>query len=430
MSKSDIRRVPLTSRERHGILAAVAGHSLESFDLSIYALLAVTLSTQFFPTGNPALSLVLAFGSYGVSFVVRPLGAAFLGSYADRHGRRAALSLALKLMGGASLAMAAMPDFAMIGVAAPLGLLAARLVQGFSAGGENSTAITFLAEHHPDRRGEILSWVYVAGGIATMSAAAVVAADYAIFDAEQMRAWGWRVPFILGTLIYPIAVYVRSKTEETPEFKKSEALKSPLRAALRQDYVSIVRSVFIMATGPVAFYMILFLPTFASTELGLPQYAGLVGSIAGGAGMFAGAPFAGRACDKLGFQPIMIGAALMLGALAWPAFNLLISAPSVATLILIDFSLGVISAAYFVPTYVYGTGAFPAATRTTSVALTYAISQTIFGGFTPAIASTLVAAFQVKAAPSIYLAAVTMISVLALVSLPRKLGEPVAPRPG
>ena len=144
MSKSSIDRQPLTARERHGILAATAGAALESFDLSIYALLAVTLSTQFFPTGNPALSLVLAFGSYGVSFVVRPLGAAFLGSYADRHGRRAALALALKLMGGASLVIAAIPDFGTIGVLAPLGLLAARLVQGFSAGGENTTAVTFL----------------------------------------------------------------------------------------------------------------------------------------------------------------------------------------------------------------------------------------------------------------------------------------------
>ena len=420
MSKPSIDRQPLTSRERHGILAATAGAALESFDLSIYALLAVTLSTQFFPTGNPALSLVLAFGSYGVSFVVRPLGAAFLGSYADRHGRRAALALALKLMGGASLVIAAIPDFGTIGVLAPLGLLAARLVQGFSAGGENTTAVTFLAEHHPTRRGEILSWIYAAAGVASLTAAAVVATVYAVFDADQMRAWGWRVPFLMGTLIYPIAIYIRSKTEETPEFKTAEVLKSPLRTAISQDYGGILRAVFIVATGPVAFYMILFLPTYSTTELGLPNYAGLVGGVAGGLGMFIGAPIAGRACDRLGFFPLMTAAALLLAALAWPAFNLLIAVPHIATLIFVDFLLGMISAAYFVPSYVFGTGAFPASTRTTSVSLTYAISQTLFGGFTPAIASALLALLNFKTAPSLYVIGISLMSLAALATLPEK----------
>lgn len=418
-------RKALTARERYGILAATAGAALESFDLSIYALLAVTLSTQFFPTGNPALSLVLAFASYGISFVVRPLGAAFLGSYADRRGRRAALSLALKLMGGASLVIALMPDFRAIGVAAPLGLVAARLIQGFSAGGENSTAVTFLAEHHPERRGEILSWIYAAAGLASLAAAGIVAGVYALFDTEQMRSWGWRVPFVIGTLIYPIAIYIRSKTEETPAFNRAEVLKSPLRAAIVQDFRHIVRAVLIVATGPVAFYMILFLPSYASTQLGLPNYAGLVGGVAGGLGMFLGAPFAGRACDRVGFFPLMTGAALSLAVLAWPAFSLLIAAPQIATLVVVDLLLGMISAAYFVPSYVFATGAFPASTRTTSVSLTFAVAQTAFGGFTPAIASALLAVSSSKTAPSLYMIGIAVMSLAALAALRAGLSKPV-----
>jgi len=413
-------RKPLSARERHGVIAGAAGAALESFDLSIYALLALTLSTRFFPTNDPALSLVLTFGSYGVSFVVRPLGAAFLGSYADRHGRRAALALALKLMGGASLVIALIPDFATIGVFAPLGILAARLVQGFSAGGENSTAITFLAEHHPNRRGEILSWVYAAAGIASLCAAGVVGIVYAIFDTQQMQAWGWRIPFLVGTLIYPVAIFIRSKTDETPDFKKVAVLKSPLKVALKQDYGRIIRAVFIVATGPVAFYLILFLPTFSTTQLGLPPSAGLAGGVAGGLGMFVSAPYVGRVCDRLGFLPLMVSSALLLAVFAWPTFNLLIAAPHISTLLIVNFLLGVLSATYFVPSYVFGTGAFPAPTRTTSVALTYAVSQTAFGGFTPAIASTLLAVLHFKAAPSLYLIAVSLVSLAALFNFPFK----------
>ena len=214
--------VPLPRRRACGaVVAASIGNALEWFDLVVYGFFAVTISKLFFPAGNDTVSLLLTLGTFGVSFFMRPLGAIVLGAYADRAGRKAALTLSILLMMGGTLIIAVLPTYETIGVAAPVILVAARLMQGFSAGGEFGSATAFLAEHVPGRRGFFASW-QVASQLTTLLAAGFGTVLNAQLTAAQMASWGWRVPFFFGLLLGPVA-YIRTKVDETPNSSRRKA---------------------------------------------------------------------------------------------------------------------------------------------------------------------------------------------------------------
>lgn len=199
------RSIASSPRVRRAVVAASIGNALEWFDLVVYGFFAVTISRLFFPAGNDAVSLLFTLGTFGVSFFMRPLGAIVLGAYADRAGRKAALTLSILLMMAGTLIIAVLPTYGAIGVAAPLILVAARLLQGFSAGGEFGSATAFLAEHVPDRRGFFASWQVASQGLTTLLAAGFGTVLNAQLTAAQMAAWGWRIPFFFGLLIGPVA---------------------------------------------------------------------------------------------------------------------------------------------------------------------------------------------------------------------------------
>ncbi|KNB21538.1 membrane protein, partial [Salmonella enterica subsp. enterica serovar Typhimurium] len=200
------------------IVSASIGNALEWFDLVVYGFFAVTIAKLFFPTGNDTVSLLLTLGTFGVSFFMRPLGAIVIGAYADRAGRKAALTLSIVLMMVGTLLIAIMPTYAAIGVLAPVGIVIARMVQGFSAGGEFGSATAFLAEHAPQRRGFFSSWQVASQGLTTLLAAGFGALLTGNLSPEAMASWGWRIPFFFGLLIGPVAYYIRRRLDETPEF--------------------------------------------------------------------------------------------------------------------------------------------------------------------------------------------------------------------
>ena len=195
------------------VVAASIGNALEWFDLVVYGFFAVTISKLFFPAGNDTVSLLLTLGTFGVSFFMRPLGAIVLGAYADRAGRKAALtwSILLMMLGTAMIAFA--PTYAAIGLWSPAIVIVARLLQGFSAGGEFGSATAFMIEHANGKRmGYNASWQAATQGLATLLAAGLSAwLTYALTTA-QVEAWGWRVAFMFGLLIGPIGVYIRRHT--------------------------------------------------------------------------------------------------------------------------------------------------------------------------------------------------------------------------
>src|SRR5579871_2864769 len=186
------------------VVATSLGNALEWFDISVYAYFAVYISKAFFPTNDPTTSLLLTFGTFGLSFLARPIGGVILGAYADRYGRKASLLASIVMMTFGTLAVAVMPSFATIGVLAPLLVIIARLVQGFSAGGEFGSSTAFLVEHMPHRRGFVASWQFASQGLSGLLGSGFGLVLSSTLSTAELQEWGWRIPFLFGALIGPI----------------------------------------------------------------------------------------------------------------------------------------------------------------------------------------------------------------------------------
>src|SRR5215470_3599097 len=180
------------------IVATSIGNALEWYDISVYAYFAVYISKAFFPADDQTTSLLLTFGTFGLSFLIRPIGGVLLGAYADRHGRKASLLISIVLMTFGTLAVALMPTFDSIGILAPIAVITARLVQGFSAGGEFGSSTAFLVEHMPHRRGFVASWQFASQGLSGLLGAGFGALLTAVMTPAELQEWGWRLPFFFG----------------------------------------------------------------------------------------------------------------------------------------------------------------------------------------------------------------------------------------
>ncbi|MGH8780613.1 MFS transporter [Paraburkholderia sp.] len=404
------------------VAAASVGNALEWFDLVVYGFFAVIISKLFFPAGNDAVSLLLTLGTFGVSFFMRPLGAIVLGAYADRAGRKAALTLSILLMMIGTLIIAILPTYATIGVAAPVILVTARLIQGFSAGGEFGSATAFLAEHVPARRGFFASWQVASQGLTTLLAAGFGAVLTGGLSPAQMAAWGWRVPFFFGLLIGPVAWYIRTKLDETPEFLAAETTDTPLRDTFANQKLRLAIAVGIVVLGTVSTYLVLFMPTFGVKQLGLAPSLTFGAIALTGLIQLVFAPFVGHLSDRLGRTSIMLVPAVLLLVLIYPLFAYLVANPTLGTLIVVQIVLGFLMTGYFAALPGLLSEIFPVQTRTTGMSLAYNIAVTIFGGFGPFIIAWLIDASGTKVAPSFYMIFAALVSLIALAGARLKLG--------
>ena len=234
---------------RRVVIAATIGNVLEWFDFVIYGFLAVMLAQVFFPTGDPTVSLLVTFGAFGLAYLVRPLGAIFVGSYTDKHGRKAGLTLSIALMMLGTTLMALTPGYAAIGIAAPVLITLARLLQGFSVGGEFGSSVAFLMEHGSQRRGFAASWQFSVAGLITALASLFGVALNTLLSHDQLLSWGWRLPYIFGMLVGPAGLYIRSRLAETPEFLEAEQPEAmPIRELLSKHPLALV-----LASAPRSF---------------------------------------------------------------------------------------------------------------------------------------------------------------------------------
>src|SRR5215475_5301856 len=224
------------------VVATSLGNALEWFDISVYAYFAVYLSKAFFPTNDPTTSLLLTFGTFALTFLARPIGGVLLGTYADRYGRKASLLLSITMMTFGTLAVACMPTFAQLGVAAPLLVILARLVQGFSAGGEFGSSTAFLVEHMPGRRGFVASWQFASQGLSGLLGSGFGALLTSVMDPADLQGWGWRIPFFFGVLIGPIGIYIRNHVDDatTPPAAKDD---SPVWTVLAQQKLRVILAI-------------------------------------------------------------------------------------------------------------------------------------------------------------------------------------------
>ena len=404
------------------IAAASIGNALEWFDLLIYGYFAVTLSRLFFPADDDFVALMLTFGTFAVAYLVRPVGAIFIGAYADRHGRKAALMLSILLMMVGTAVMTVVPTYASIGVAAPIAVLAARLLQGFSVGGEFGSSTAFMVEHSATRKGFLASWQWSSQGVAAMLASGFGVLLFGTLSQDKLQAWGWRLPFAFGLLIGPIGLYIRSHLEEAPEFASVQASRTPLRDLIGQQWGRTLLSIGAVILSTSSNYVILYMPTYGIKELGLPQSVGFTATLMGAIVLTVVSPLVGHWSDKVGRTWIMIAVSMLFAVSAYPTFVELVEYPSLTTIVLIVGWMSLLKAGYSGVLPALMSEIFPTQTRASGLSLSYNIGVPLFGGAAPLYITALIDLTGSSLVPSYYLIATALLSLAVLLTIRARLG--------
>lgn len=421
------RRSPM----RRVVVASFVGNLVEWFDYAVYGYLATTIATVFFPQASPTAGLLAAFGVFAVSFVIRPLGGMFWGRFGDRVGRRTALSLSILIMSGSTFVIALLPGYARIGLAAPMLLLLVRLVQGFSAAGEYAGASAFLFEYAPKhRRGAYTSVVPASTAAGLLLGSLMVTLLTTTLSPEQMVSWGWRLPFLLAAPLGLIGRYIRSKLEDTPEYRALENQESAASAPLKETFTRNRRAI-VVAFGAtclnaVGFYTLLtYMPTYLSGELGLDETAAFTSTTVALVFYIASVFVMGGLSDRVGRPVMLVCAGALFAVLSVPIFLLLgLSGIVGATLLQVGLGLMLTANDGTLPSYL--AELFPTRVRYSGFAFSFNTANALFGGTAPFVATSLIHTSGSTVAPAWYLAAagaVAAISTLAARTL-IKMHEP------
>ncbi|CAB3779678.1 MFS transporter [Paraburkholderia fynbosensis] len=423
LSKAMVRRI---------VFSSSVGNALEWFDFLVYGYFATIIAKEFFPMQDEWLSTLFAIATFGISFLMRPLGAVVLGIYGDRKGRKAALTLAIALMMVGTFTMAVMPPYASIGIAAPLLILLARLVQGFAVGGEFGSATAFMVEHSASRRGYYASWQFASQGLAAITAATFGSLLTAWMSPEHLSSWGWRLPFVFGLLVGPVGFYIRSHLDETPEFL--ELRKAREAAGERKDaseakgvsfanqWVNLVLAVGIVAQSTVGVYVLqLYMPMYAVKQLHMSAAASFGVVVLNGGLQFIFSPVMGALSDRIGRIRIMLTTSILMGVMIYPMFAWLQSHPTIGWLMALQAIAGIFKAAYSGPMPSLMSEIFPTHVRSTGLSIGYSIGVTIFGGFAPTIVETFIHLTGDKLAPSYYVLLAAVLSGLSLIIVAQRM---------
>ncbi|MER6689499.1 MFS transporter [Streptomyces minutiscleroticus] len=377
----------MTPAQRKAVVAGTIGNTVEWVDWALYSIFAKIISEVFFPKGDGAAALLSTLAVFAVGFVMRPVGAAVLGAYADRKGRKKGLTLTIGLMAGAGFLIAFTPGYDTIGIAAPLILLVARLVQGFSAGGEFGSSSAFLVESAaPGRRAFAGSWqqVSVAGGVLIASLLGTVFTS--LLGEDALHDWGWRIAFVVGGLLGLIGLWLRVSVEDTASFTEAKAggrtPKNPLVAMFREHPAAALRVAGITIAGTLTYYIwVNYLPTYANLTTGIPLEKALLSQTLCLIVFVVLLPFAGLLSDRLGRKPTLAGFALGFVVLAWPMLHFLND--SFAVLFLVQLVGMLLVLGYSANCAVIMAEQFPPEVRATGIALPYALAVALFGGTAP-----------------------------------------------
>lgn len=401
------------------IWAASIGNMLEWYDFIVYAMFAIPISHAFFPGKSDFTSVLETFITFGVGFLARPLGAIIFGTYADRTGRRAALTLTVLLMALSTLVIATCPTAARIGIAAPILLVLARLLQGLSAGGEIGGAIALLVEYAPpSRRAFYSTFQEVGQGGALLLCGIIATIVSTCLSKNQVNEWAWRIPFLVGLLIAPVGFYIRKHVPESDVFiaHESETTQGqPARLIFTEHWKALLAGIGVAVAATVCTYVTLYIPTYASTVLKLPQSNAYIGLIVVGIVVML-CPAVGIFADRFGQKSVMLFALVCLIVYPYPAFRYLTDHPSGGALITVQVVMALFLTIYVAPAFAFMAELFPTTVRSTGSGLAYGLGVAIFGGFTPTIVSMVVHSTGSKLAVAFWLMASAAISAVSLVA--------------
>lgn len=412
------------------IFAASFGNALEFFDFGIYNFFVIYISVLFFPpSSDPNLALLLAFATFGVSFIMRPLGGILIGAYADRRGRKPAMILTISLMSLGTAMIGFAPTYASAGYWGTITLVVARLIQGVAAGGEVGASMSLLVESAPpNRRGFYSSWSLATQGIASVIGGVTalgLSAALPLLSGEPnaMAEWGWRIPFFIGVALAPLGCWLRLGLEsDRPPMPRTQ--EPPVQ--LRRHSRAVVLGVMLTIGATVATYISMYyLGTFAVKYLGMAQTYGYAAMLLAGIITFAGSLLVGHWCDRYGRLPLIRWARIAILLLALPVFWLLTVAPHPAVLLSVVALMVGLTTLGSVPTLLVISELFPQRVRALGFALVYSLGVAIFGGFAQYIASQSIALSGSLLAPAGYLMLATLISLAALPLLRETGGDPL-----
>ncbi|HEY0496421.1 MAG TPA: MFS transporter [Kutzneria sp.] len=424
-----------SSSVRKVALASAAGTTIELYDFLIYGTAsAVVLPKLFFPAGNQTVSTLLAFATFGVGFLVRPLGAAVIGHFGDRVGRRPMLVLTLTMTGLCTALIGTLPSYASAGLVAPILLLVLRLLQGFFLGGEQSGAALMVVEHAPERhRTWYGGWTFLGSPLGLFLGTAMFSLSTAASGGDFL-SWGWRIPFLASLVLVAVGIYMRVGIEESPEFRElrnaHQVTKVPLAEVLRTSWGKVLLGVGVnLGFNAFIFVLVAFVLNYWTAVHHLPQQQVLTASLVGGAAQVVSILIACRLADRVGRTPVMLFGAAFIIVFAYPLFWL-IDTGSAGLLILALALAYAGSGVLFGPMAAYYAVLFEPRLRYSGAAFSYQLGATLGGGLSPLVATALLAVDHAKPWPiSLYLVLGGVISALCLLGLRRFPGASSAPGP-
>ena len=407
------------SKSRQAVAAAVAGNVLEWYDFAVYGYVAIYIARKFFPAGDEVTALLSTFLAYGLGFVVRPLGGIVIGRLGDTRGRKFALIITIMLMAVGTVLIGVLPTYESIGILAPLLLVFARLLQGFSAGGEWGSSTAFIVEWAPTgRRGYYGSFQQMSVVAGLLLGSGVAAILTTLVSNEQMDAWGWRVPFLLGGILGPVGMYMRRNIEETPAYEKAAATAASTQPPAESPLLLAARAFGFTIVWTVCFYVLLaYMPTYTQRYLNFSPSAALWSNTIGLLVLVAAIPIMGMLSDRIGRKPLLLACCIGFIVVPYPVFSLLLSTPDFAWLIAAQVLFALLIAMFSGPGPAAIAEIFPTRSRSTWMTTGYALATAIFGGFAPFISVWLIDRFQSPLAHTYYLIAAAVVSTLVIWSL-------------
>ncbi|WP_322007920.1 MFS transporter [Paraburkholderia tropica] len=396
---------PQTRASQVRLIAACSiGNALEMYDFTVYSFFALLIGHLFFPSDSPYGSLLLAVATFGIGFVMRPLGGLVIGSYADRRGRKAAMTLTIALMVGGTLCIAFAPTYAQAGVWGSLVLLAGRLLQGFSLGGEIGASTSMLMEAGAvNRRGFRVSWQLGSQGISALLGALTGAALYATLTPTSLESWGWRLPFLGGLAIAPVGLYIRSKLDETHHTEPDAV--SPLGTLMREHGAKVGLGILAVTAGTVGMYLVVFfMPTYMIRVLKMPPSLSLLSGCATGVTMLIASLVSGRLADRLTRRkPLVMASVLFNIVTVIPAFWLMTRFPSVPLVLLLSVVMTACANLGSTPMLLVLMEMLPASVRASGLSVIYSVGVTVFGGSSQFIVTWLIAKTGNPLSPALYM---------------------------
>lgn len=405
------------------VLACNIGVCMEGFDFIAYSYFSFVIARTFFPHGDNLSALLLGFATFGLAYVVRPLGGIFWGVYADKVGRRPALVIISLLMAVSVAVIAFTPSYAAIGVAAPVLIVLARLLQGFSAGGEFASATSMLVEYAPVNRRGIYASTQMSSQALTVAVVALVLVLMMTYMAPgALMGWGWRAVFAFGILVGPVGFYMRARMAESPEFTRYAAREGARRMPLVDVFRDYPRQVLVMAglvaIGAASFYLILiFMPIYSARALKVPMVDAQIAAVVGCLVQIPTNFFAGWLSDRVGRRAVLAPAAIVYAVVCYPLFSYLIGSPSFGSLLVVEIIgnllLGFISG----PLPAAMSELLPAAVRASGIGIVYNVVGAIFGGLGPFLITSMIAATGDRASPAYWALLTGVIGAVAAYSL-------------